>query len=377
MAYTGTATAGKVYIGSGVGQGGRYASIGTDSGLTNNGVVVAQNTGAFVATAAGTNGQVLIGGNASAPAFGTIGSTDGSIGFTSGTNSLNMTVNATATFPLCTTPYAVVCGGSSTAAVFQQVTGLGSSGAVLQSAGAGVKPAWTTATYPATTTANQLLYSSAANTVAGLTNGTTGQVLTATTGAAPSWAAASSGFWAGPQPNTSSTTYRLTAYCPTNQTILNTLGLVDNRLYWYPLVVQTTLTVSSMTIKVVTNVAGSTARLGIYNSSADLATTLAVDAGTVSLAAAGEVSASVNVTLSPGLYYLALTCDTNGGAPTVIQSGVTSLSSVTYVSGGTWIAYSFAIKSAVDPVNPLPSSPTPDAFGGTGSFPLILLTVTR
>lgn len=65
----------------------------------------------------------------------------------------------------------------------------------------------TTATYPTTTTVNEILYSSATNVVSGLTtandgvlitshtgvpsllaNGTTGQVLTATTGAPPSWA---------------------------------------------------------------------------------------------------------------------------------------------------------------------------------------------
>lgn len=43
----------------------------------------------------------------------------------------------------------------------------GSSGQLFQSAGA-ASPAWTTATYPATTTINQLLYSSSANVVAGL-----------------------------------------------------------------------------------------------------------------------------------------------------------------------------------------------------------------
>ncbi len=66
----------------------------------------------------------------------------------------------------------------------------------------------TTATYPATTTINQVLYSSSNNVVAGITaanngtlisgttgipswlsNGTTGQVLTATTGSPPSWGA--------------------------------------------------------------------------------------------------------------------------------------------------------------------------------------------
>ena len=80
------------------------------------------------------------------------------------------------------------------------------SGQVLQSAGSSADPVFSTATYPATTTINQILYSSSANVVAGITaanngtlisgatgipsflaNGTTGQILTATTGSPPSW----------------------------------------------------------------------------------------------------------------------------------------------------------------------------------------------
>ena len=72
--------------------------------------------------------------------------------------------------------------------------------------GSSAAPAWSTATYPATTTINQLLYSSANNVIAGLAtgnngvlitsaggvpswlaDGTTGQVLTATTGSPATW----------------------------------------------------------------------------------------------------------------------------------------------------------------------------------------------
>jgi hypothetical protein len=88
----------------------------------------------------------------------------------------------------------------------------GTSGQVLQT-NTGAAPTYSTATYPSTTTINQVLYSSAANTITGITaanngllitgttgvpsilaNGTTGQVLAATTGSPPSWsnAAASS-----------------------------------------------------------------------------------------------------------------------------------------------------------------------------------------
>lgn len=85
------------------------------------------------------------------------------------------------------------------------------SGQVLQSTGSSADPAFSTATYPSTTTINQVLYSSANNAVGGITaanngtlissaigapswlsNGTTGQILTATTGSPPSWAPAPS-----------------------------------------------------------------------------------------------------------------------------------------------------------------------------------------
>jgi len=82
------------------------------------------------------------------------------------------------------TQYDVLVGGATNTI---SNIGPGSSGQVLQSGGNAANPAYSTATYPSTTTANQLLYSSSTNTVAGLTNGTTGQVLTATTGSAPSW----------------------------------------------------------------------------------------------------------------------------------------------------------------------------------------------
>jgi hypothetical protein len=94
-------------------------------------------------------------------------------------------------------------GTSSIVAVGPSAT----TGQILQSQGSSSDPAFSTATYPATTTINQLLYSSSANVVAGLAtgnngvlitsaggvpsflaDGTTGQVLTATAGAPPSWA---------------------------------------------------------------------------------------------------------------------------------------------------------------------------------------------
>jgi len=53
---------------------------------------------------------------------------------------------------------------------------------VLQGQGIGVAPAFSTATYPATTTINQILYSSANNVVSGLTSGNSGVLTTSATG---------------------------------------------------------------------------------------------------------------------------------------------------------------------------------------------------
>jgi hypothetical protein len=133
--------------------------------LTNHGVLVGAGTSAITQLAAGSAGQALLSGGASAnPAY------------------------STPTYPSAS----------------------GTTGTILRSDG--TNNVYTTATYPATTTINQVLYSSAANTIAGITtanngtfitgttgvpsvlaNGTTGQVLTATTGSPPSWGTAGGG----------------------------------------------------------------------------------------------------------------------------------------------------------------------------------------
>lgn len=116
------------------------------------------------------------------------------------------------------TPVALAYGGTnanltasdggifySTASAGAILAGTATANQVLLS-GSSAAPAWSTATYPATTTINQLLYSSSANVIAGLAtgnngvlitsaggvpswlaDGTTGQVLTATTGSPATW----------------------------------------------------------------------------------------------------------------------------------------------------------------------------------------------
>jgi len=107
------------------------------------------------------------------------------------------------------TQYDVLVGGASNAI---SSVGPGSSGQILQSGGNAANPAYSTATYPSTTTINEILYSSSNNVVGQITTadngvlitGTTGipsilansstpgYVLTANTGAPPSWQATAS-----------------------------------------------------------------------------------------------------------------------------------------------------------------------------------------
>lgn len=75
----------------------------------------------------------------------------------------------------------------STATAGAILSGTATAAQMLQS-GSTAAPTWSTSTWPATTTANQLLYSSFNNTVAGLTSGNDGVLITSHTGV-PSWLA--------------------------------------------------------------------------------------------------------------------------------------------------------------------------------------------
>src|ERR1700719_4868134 len=61
-------------------------------------------------------------------------------------------------------------------------TATGASNTTLLGQGVGSVPVFSTATYPATTTINQLLYSSAANTIAGLSTVNSGVLITSAGG---------------------------------------------------------------------------------------------------------------------------------------------------------------------------------------------------
>ena len=78
------------------------------------------------------------------------------------------------------TNHAVLVGAGT--ATITNVGPTATSGQVLQSQGAAADPAFSTATYPSTTTINQILYSSSANTVTGLATANQGVLTTGTSG---------------------------------------------------------------------------------------------------------------------------------------------------------------------------------------------------
>jgi hypothetical protein len=154
MSNVGSAAAGKTLIGAGTGASPTYADIGTNSGLTAHGVVIAEGTGAFQATAAGTAGQVLqSGGGASNPSYST--ATYPSIAGTSGnvitSNGTNFTSAALPTPPGTTLTNHSIALGTGTANL-GSVGPSSTAGTIVQSAGSSADPVFSTATYPATAT---------------------------------------------------------------------------------------------------------------------------------------------------------------------------------------------------------------------------------
>lgn len=133
------------------------------TGLTANNVLVGAGTTTITKVApSATSGIPLVSnGAASDPSFTTAAVAGGGTGRTSLTNH-------------------GVLVGATTSAITQLAAG--SAGQVLQSGGASADPAYSTATYPATTTVSQILYSSATNVVGGITTGNNQMLVTSGTG---------------------------------------------------------------------------------------------------------------------------------------------------------------------------------------------------
>lgn len=111
----------------------------------------------------------------------------------------------------------------------------------------------------------------------------------------------------------------------------STDALTTGRILFIPIYIAETFTFDRIAIDVTVAGAGGTkARLGIYNYSDGLPTSLVLDAGTVAVDSTGDKELTIDQELTPGYYFLALVCD---GAPTVrIPDGTEYISSP--VTGG-------------------------------------------
>jgi hypothetical protein len=146
-------------------------------------------------TLATTSGSVVtINGDSgsAAPSAGVLTISGGTTGLT--TSASSSTVNITGTLNLThggTNASLTASNGGivwSNATQMQILSGTATASQVLLS-GASATPAWSTATYPATTTVNQLLYSSSANVIAGLATANSAMIFTTSAGV-PGWTGA-------------------------------------------------------------------------------------------------------------------------------------------------------------------------------------------
>jgi hypothetical protein len=151
--------------------------------VTSNSILIGGGSNSIVSQAL-TNGQLLIGYTGAAPVA-TIPTNGTNISWTTGAGSLTANISG---------QIALSNGGTnanliaSNGGIFYSTT---NSGAILSGtstanqillSGSSAAPTWSTATYPATTTINQLLYSSANNTLAGLATANNGILITGSSG---------------------------------------------------------------------------------------------------------------------------------------------------------------------------------------------------
>jgi hypothetical protein len=160
---------------------GEDATAAASAGLANKGIASFDSasfavTSGFVTFIGATGNETLTGnsGGAILPVLGNINTIGaGSITISGAGNTLTTQLTGLSNHAVL-----VGAGGPTITSVGPTAT----IGQVLQSAGAGSDPAFSTATYPLTTTVNQILYSSAANTVTGLATANKGVLTTNATG---------------------------------------------------------------------------------------------------------------------------------------------------------------------------------------------------
>jgi hypothetical protein len=98
----------------------------------------------------------------------------------------------------------------------------------------------------------------------------------------------------------------------------------QNRMYAIPFIVDSLISVDRIGITVNTADSTGSVRLGVYESSAGLPSSLLIDAGTVSITTTGNKEITISQTLLPGLYFLAAVGQSiNGNGRVVGVGGVT------------------------------------------------------
>lgn len=143
------------------------------------GITITNGVGSITIAASGAVVAETLTGNTG----GAVSPTGGNIN-TTGTGSItiagNPGTNTLVTQLTGLTNHAVLVGAGT--ATITNVGPTATAGQVLQSAGSSADPAFSTATYPSTTTINQILYSGASNAVQGLATANNGVLTTGTTG---------------------------------------------------------------------------------------------------------------------------------------------------------------------------------------------------
>lgn len=168
--------------------------------------------------------------------------------------------------------------------------------------------------------------------------GTAGQVLAKTSGAdyATGWVTSSGG---GSAYSWGHRAYKTGQYYTLPSAVAGA-SVAVNTIVFMPFVMPITQTMTSLTVRVSSIVAGATASLGIYSSNSDdVPTTLVLDAGAVSTSTTGAKTITISQSLSAGLYWLAYL--STSGAPQIFTATTQSpFIPTTLASTACWIVSS-------------------------------------
>ena len=115
---------------------------------------------------------------------------------------------------------------------------------------------------------------------------------------------------------------------------VGTYGITVDKINYFPIIVQSSITLDALVLNVATLTVGGLLRMGIYNADRDWQpTSLVVGTGTIDASTTGIKTVSVTNTLSPGRYLMAMTANASItlrsyfahasfiGLPTTLESG--------------------------------------------------------